>query len=142
MDRVRRGPLVPDTCDERSGARTGAQRRLFPAGAHGRHGQRRFPSYSQDGKRIVYRVWGEEMGLRILDLETGATTVLRTYDGRVLYSSGMYGFREEAALYDDTFQPYGQIFSMKADGSDKKMLTDSQWEDWMPLFLTQDVLSR
>ncbi|MFG2593129.1 hypothetical protein [Streptomyces sp. NPDC048438] len=155
-----------------------------------------FPSYSQDGKRIVYRVWGQEMGLRILDLETGATTVLTTesdnlpdwswdgklilftrrtsptnfdvctikpdgsalkiltssgandghavwnYDGRVLYSSGMYGFREEAALYDDTFQPYGQIFSMKADGSDKKMLTDSQWEDSMPLFLTQDVLSR
>jgi Tol biopolymer transport system component len=155
-----------------------------------------FPSYSQDGKRIVYRVWGQEMGLRILDLETGATTVLTTeadnlpdwswdgklilftrktsatnfdvctikpdgsdlriltssgandghavwnYDGRILYSSGMYGFREEAALYDDTFQPYGQIFSMKANGSDKKMLTDSQWEDSMPLFLTQDVLSR
>jgi Tol biopolymer transport system component len=155
-----------------------------------------FPSYSQDGKRIVYRVWGEEMGLRILDLETGETTVLTTepdnlpdwssdgklilftrktsatnfdvctinpdgsgltiltssgandghavwnYDGCILYSSGMYGFREEAALYDDTFQPYGQIFSMNADGSDKKMLTDSQWEDSMPLFLTQDVLSK
>ncbi|MFH8469032.1 hypothetical protein [Streptomyces sp. NPDC017991] len=154
-----------------------------------------FPSYAQDGKRIVYRVWGKEMGLRILDLGTGATTVLTTesdnlpdwswdgklilftrrtsptnfdvctirpdgsglkvltssgandahavwnHDGRILYSSGMYGFREEAALYDDTFQPYGQIFSMKADGSDKKMLTDSQWEDSMPLFLTQDVLS-
>ncbi|MFJ8825555.1 hypothetical protein ACIREE_27785 [Streptomyces sp. NPDC102467] len=155
-----------------------------------------FPSYSQDGRRIVYRVWGQEMGLRILDLETGATTVLTTesdnlpdwsrdgklilftrktsptnfdvctikpdgsglkvltssgandghavwnYDGRILYSSGMYGFREEAALYDDTFQPYGQIFSMNADGSDKKMLTDSQWEDSMPLFLTRDVLSK
>ncbi|BCL32488.1 PD40 domain-containing protein [Streptomyces aurantiacus] len=155
-----------------------------------------FPSYSQDGNRIVYRVWGQEMGLRILDLKTGATTVLTTesdnlpdwsrdgklilftrrtsptnfdvctvkpdgsglkvltssgandghavwnYDGRILYSSGMYGFREEAALYDDTFQPYGQIFSMNADGSGKQMLTDSQWEDSMPLFLTQDVLSQ
>lgn len=155
-----------------------------------------FPSCSQDGKRIVYRVWGQEMGLRVLDLDTGATTVLTTesdnlpdwswdgklilftrktsptnfdvctikpdgsglkiltssgandghavwnYDGRILYSSGMYGFQEEAALYDDTFQPYGQIFSMNADGSDKKMLTDSQWEDSMPLFLTQDVLSK
>lgn len=54
----------------------------------------------------------------------------------------MYGFRAEAALYDDTFQPYGQIFSMKADGSDKKLLTDSQWEDSMPLYLPRDVLSQ
>ncbi|WP_306322156.1 MULTISPECIES: hypothetical protein [unclassified Streptomyces] len=154
-----------------------------------------FPSYSEDGNRIVYRVWGEEMGLRILDLKTGATTVLTTesdnlpdwsadgklilftrktsatnfdvctikpdgtglktltssgandghavwnHDGRILYNSGMYGFREEAALYDDTFQPYGQIFSMNADGSDKKLLTDSRWEDSMPLYLTQDILS-
>lgn len=31
---------------------------------------------------------------------------------------------------------------MKADGSDKRMLTDSQWEDLMPLYLTQDALSQ
>lgn len=43
--------------------------------------------------------------------------------------------------YDNTFQPYGQIFSMNADGSDKKMLTDSQWEDSMPLYLPQSVFS-
>lgn len=155
-----------------------------------------FPSYSADGNRIVYRVWGQENGLRVLDLSTGATTVLTTesdnlpdwspdgrlilftrktsatnfdvctirsdgtglkvltstgandghavwnYDGRILYSSGMYGFREEAALYDNTFQPYGQIFSMKADGSGRKMLTDSQWEDSMPIHLPQEVLRR
>lgn len=155
-----------------------------------------FPSYSADGTKLVYRVWGAQNGLRVLDLTTGATRVLTTEsdnlpdwapdgklilftrktsatnfdvctvkpdgtglktltssgandghavwnsDGRILYNSGMYGFREEAALYDATFQPYGQIFSMKADGSDKKMLTDSQWEDSMPLYLTQDVLSR
>ncbi|GAA4503713.1 hypothetical protein GCM10023191_056870 [Actinoallomurus oryzae] len=64
------------------------------------------------------------------------------HDGRILYNSGMYGFRAGAALYDDTFQPYGQIFSMKADGSDKKLLTDSQWEDSMPLYLPRDVLSQ
>ncbi len=149
-----------------------------------------FPSYSADGKRLVYRVWGEDnMGMRILDLETRTTRVLTTasdnlpdwsadgalivftrktaptnfdvctirpdgsdlrvltssgandghavwgQDGRILYSSGMYGFRDEAALYDNTFQPYGQIFSMNADGSDKRLLTDSQWEDSMPLYL-------
>jgi Tol biopolymer transport system component len=105
------------------------------------------------GAQIVYRVWGADArGLRILDLGTGATRVLTSgtndghavwnYDGRILYNSGMYGVRQEAALYDNTFQPYGQIFSMKADGSDKRSLTDSQWEDSMPLYLTQDVLSR
>jgi Tol biopolymer transport system component len=154
-----------------------------------------FPSYSADGTRLVYRVWGQQMGLRILDLRTGATTVLTTesdnlpdwsadgelilftrktsatnfdvctikpdgsglkvlttsgandghavwnHDGRILYNSGMYGFREEAALYDDTFQPYGQIFAMNADGTDRKPLTDSRWEDSMPLCLPADVLA-
>ncbi|MFI6345551.1 hypothetical protein [Streptomyces sp. NPDC050560] len=154
-----------------------------------------FPSYSADGGALVYRVWGEGKGLRVLDLATGAVRVLTTeadnlpdwspdgelilftrrtsatnfdvctirpdgtglrtltssgandghavwnHDGRILYNSGMYGFRAEAATYDDTFQPYGQIFVMNADGSGKKMLTDSQWEDSMPLYLPQDVLS-
>ncbi|WP_206300192.1 hypothetical protein [Streptomyces mangrovisoli] len=53
----------------------------------------------------------------------------------------MYGFLEEAALYDNTFQPYGQIMAMNADGSGKQLLTDSQWEDSMPLHLPQSVLS-
>ena len=154
-----------------------------------------FPSYSADGTRIVYRVWGAANGLRILDLATRTTTVLTTEsdnlpdwspdgtrilftrktgptnfdvctihpdgadlqvltssgandghavwnpDGRILYTSGMYGFRQEAALYDNTFQPYGQILVMNADGTGKTLLTDSQWEDSMPLYLTQAVLS-
>ena len=156
-----------------------------------------FPSYSLDGKELVYRVWGEDnKGLRILNLETGKTRVLTdafdnlpdwspdgklivftrktsptnfdictirpdgsdlrvlttsgandghavwSYDGKILYSSGMYGFRDEAALYDNTFQPYGQIFSMNADGSGKRLLTDSQWEDSMPLYLPQSIWNK
>jgi hypothetical protein len=27
-----------------------------------------------------------------------------------MWNSGIYGFCEEAALYDNTFQQYGQIF--------------------------------
>lgn len=149
-----------------------------------------FPSYSADGKQIVYRVVGEKIaGLRILNLEDRSTRVLTTEydnvpawspdgerivftrrvdavnfdiftirpdgsdlrqlttsrandghavwtaDGRILWTSGMYGFREEAALYDNTFQPYGQIFIMNRDGSGKRILTDSLWEDSMPLYL-------
>src|ERR1700726_1772123 len=153
-----------------------------------------FPSYSADGKQIVYRVWGEDTaGLRILDIDDRATRVLTTEydnlpgwspdggrilftrkvdavnfviytirpdgtdllrlttnrandghavwtaDGRILWNSGIYGFRDEAALYDNTFQPYGQIFIMNADGTDKRILTDSLWEDSMPLYIPAKV---
>jgi hypothetical protein len=33
-------------------------------------------------------------------------------DGRIAFSSGMFGFQYECALYDDTFQPYGQVVVM------------------------------
>jgi Tol biopolymer transport system component len=156
-----------------------------------------FPSYSADGKEIVYRVWGDKQkdyGLRILNLENRATRVLTigydnlpgwspdgsrilftrrvdavnfdiftirpdgsdllrlttnrstdghavwTADGRIMWGGGMYGFRDEAALYDNTFQQYGQIFIMNADGSGKRMLTDSRWEDSMPLYIPAKFL--
>ena len=148
-----------------------------------------FPSYSADGKEVVYRVYGEPSGLRIVNVETKKIRVLTnevenlpswspdgklivftrnmgganfdvftirpdgsdlkkltdsgandghavwTADGRILYSSGMYGFKDEAALYDNTFQPYGSIFIMNADGSGKRILTDSPWEDAQPVYL-------
>jgi Tol biopolymer transport system component len=149
-----------------------------------------FPSYSADGKEIVYRVFGESIaGLKILNLENRTTRVLTTEydnlpawspdgtlivftrrvdavnfdiytirpdgsdlqrlttsrandghavwtaDGKIMWTSGMYGFREEAALYDNTFQPYGQILIMNSDGTGKRMLTDSLWEDSMPLYV-------
>lgn len=150
-----------------------------------------FPSYSADGKKIVYRVFSEkELGLRILDIETRAIQVLTTEldnlpgwspdggsivftrrvdavnfdiftirpdgsdlrqlttsgandghgvwsaDGKqILWSTGAYGFRDEASLYDRTFQQYGQNWIMNADGTGKRMLTDSPWEDSMPLYI-------
>ncbi|WP_230461406.1 hypothetical protein [Sphingobium sp. CAP-1] len=151
-----------------------------------------FPSYSADGKELVFRVYSEtEKGLRVLNLETRKTRVLTqgldnlpgwspdgkrivftrkreedgnfdiytvkpdgtgllrvtthpssdghavwSPDGRIMWSGSQHGFRDEAALYDQTFQQYGQIYVMNADGSNKRLLTDSKWEDSMPLYLS------
>ncbi|CAN9186737.1 unnamed protein product [Alternaria alternata] len=142
-----------------------------------------FPSYSPNGRYIVYRVFGGEYGLRIMDLEDRSVSILTnatndnydnlpswspdgsrivfsrrvtytnfdvctikpdgtglqvltsslgndahavwTHDGRIMYSTAQYGFRDEATIYDDTFQPYGQIMVMNADGSNKRLLVDS-----------------
>lgn len=52
----------------------------------------------------------------------------------------MYGFKDESQLFDNTFQPYGQIMVMNYDGSDKKLLTDTIWEDSMPLYVPNSYL--
>jgi hypothetical protein len=46
----------------------------------------------------------------------------------------------EAALCDATYQPYGQIMIMAADGGNKRLLTDSLWEDSMPLYIPAKLL--
>jgi Tol biopolymer transport system component len=148
-----------------------------------------FPTWSPDGKKIMYRVWGAgEYGLRVLNIDDGSVKTLTTEldnfpayspsgdlitftrrdaktldydiftmrpdgtdvkrltttpgndshsswspDGKyILWSSGRYGFKDEAPLYDNSFQPFAQIFIMKADGSGQHALTYSRWEDSMP----------
>ncbi|HEY4079307.1 MAG TPA: hypothetical protein VGM81_01310 [Burkholderiaceae bacterium] len=157
-----------------------------------------FPSYSADGKEIVFRVWSKgQFGLQVINLETRKVRVLTTEndnlpswspDGQrimftrgvkeagsiwanfdictikpdgtdlrrlttakssdghavwtkggkqILWNSAEHGYRDEAVLYDNTFQPYGQVWLMNADGSDKRQITDSPWEDSTPQYAPQ-----
>ncbi|KAI0483504.1 tat pathway signal sequence domain-containing protein [Xylaria cf. heliscus] len=116
------------------------------------------PGWSPDGERIVFTRqtnWTESYGNRWYadrfdiftirpdgsDLTQVTTSnandahAVWSYDGRILWNTGMFGFRDEGPQYDNTFQPYGQIMVMNADGSNKTMLTDSMWEDSMPLYI-------
>jgi Tol biopolymer transport system component len=82
-----------------------------------------FPSWSPDGKRIVYRLWGgETWGLRILDLETRSVTVLTTeYDNLPFWSP-------DGSLIAFTRKHDGNnfdIYTIRPDGSDLRQLYDA-----------------
>ena len=151
-----------------------------------------FPSWSPDGKKIVYRgATNNVKGLFIVDVETRMVTNLTTNshdnlptwspngeriaftsfkdgnydiytikpdgsdlkrlttdpdndahsiwspDGQwIAFASGVGGFKDESALHPANPQPQGEICVMRADGSDKRVLTDNQFEEaspaWMP----------
>lgn len=121
------------------------------------------PGWSPDGELIVFTRqvnWTWEYGARwyedrfdimtirpdgtdlqrLTDSEANDAHAVWSYDGRIMWNTGMYGFRDESVLFDNTFQPYGQIMVMNADGSDKHLVTDSLWEDSMPMYVPNEYL--
>jgi Tol biopolymer transport system component len=84
-----------------------------------------FPSWSRDGKRIVYRVWGAEVGLRLIDVGSRAASVLtRDYDNlpewspiddRIMFTRGAGG------EFD--------IYTIQADGAGLKQITTTPGND-------------
>jgi TolB protein len=50
---------------------------------------------------------------------------------RIVFASSRKGFKDEVT-YTDAPQPYGELFTMRYDGTDVQQLTDNQWEDGTP----------
>jgi Tol biopolymer transport system component len=103
-----------------------------------------FPYWSPKGDRIVFsRLANDEFhiysiapdGTRLAQLTKGPVDNSHpswSPDGEhILFSSSRFGFKDEAPLADIP-QPYGELFVMRADGSDQRPLTDNRWEEGTP----------
>ena len=108
-----------------------------------------FPGWSPRGDLIaftrrqnsdfdIYSIRPDGTGLKRLTTAPGndAHSSWSPDGEHLMFSSSRYGFKDEAPLADDQPQPYGEIFVMRADGTNQLPLTDNQWEDgpgtWRP----------
>jgi Tol biopolymer transport system component len=109
-----------------------------------------FPLWSPHGDRIafvrrnsagdfqIFTIHPDGSGLRQLTRTHGNDAHLAwSPDGEhLLFATSRMGFKDEA-LYTDAPQPYGEIFMMRADGTDVQQLTDDQWEEGGPAWLPE-----
>jgi Tol biopolymer transport system component len=105
-----------------------------------------FPQWSPKGDVIMFTSDREDRQFSLYTMRPDGGDVRRLTKGTridahsiwsndgewIVFSSGRKGFKDEMALYDGTPQPYGEIFAMRADGSDVRQLTDNKWEDSSP----------
>jgi Tol biopolymer transport system component len=109
-----------------------------------------FPFFSPSGDRILFtRQKAEDKDFDVFTMKTDGSEVKRlttsrgtdghatwTSDGkRILFMSTRTGFKDEREMYDNSPQPYAQNFIMDVDGSNVRQLTDSRWEDSMPIYV-------
>ena len=111
-----------------------------------------FPQWSPKGDRIMFTS-DREGSFRLYTIQPDGAGLKRISDGPgsdahsiwsndgewIVFSSARKGYKDEVALYDGVPQPYGEIFAMRADGSDVRQLTDNKWEDASPGWFPEPI---
>jgi TolB protein len=96
----------------------------------------------RDGDYEIYRIRPDGTGLKRLTYAPGNDAhAAFSPDGKwIAFSTARQGFKDEAVglLLSATFQPYGEIAVMRADGSDVRVLTDNSTEEGAPSWIPTD----
>ena len=89
-----------------------------------------------DGDFDIFSIRSDGTDLRQLTTTPGGDShPAWSPDGEhILFSSSRYGFKDEAPMHDIP-QPYGELFVMRADGSEQRALTDNRWEEGTPAWV-------
>jgi TolB protein len=90
-------------------------------------------SRQSDGDYEIYTIKPDGSGVHRLTHNRGNDSHMGwSPDGsHIVFASTRMGFKDEMT-YTDAPQPYGEIFTMRSDGSDVQQLTDNQWEEGTP----------
>lgn len=86
-----------------------------------------------EGDYEIYTIKPDGTGLNRLTHSPGNDAHMAwSPDGeRIVFASTRMGFKDEVP-YTDAPQPYGEVFVIRADGSEVQQLTDNQWEEGTP----------
>jgi Tol biopolymer transport system component len=108
-------------------------------------GHENFPSWSPNGDRIaftsdrggdyeIYSIEPDGTDLRQLTHSPGNDAHNAwSPDGEwIAFTSARGGFKDETALHPGNPQAYGDIYVMRADGSDVRIVTDNPYEEGTP----------
>jgi Tol biopolymer transport system component len=108
-----------------------------------------FASWSPDGERIaftsdrdgdyeIYTIRRDSTDLRRLTRTPGNDAHNAwSPDGEwIVFASERGGFKDESPLHPHNPQAYGDLYVVRADGSEVRMLTDDQFEDGTPSFVS------